>query len=71
MNKTIHIKRSIDIEITVPMNETQQETEQWIDCNFRADGTLEKVDMNHIIRDGGCNARTAFVLAEPLPVSAA
>jgi len=51
MNKTIHIKRTIDIEITVPVNETQQETEQWIDCNFRADGTLEKVDMNHIIRD--------------------
>ena len=37
MNKTIHIKRTIDIEITVPTNETQQETEQWIDCNFRAD----------------------------------
>ena len=41
MNKTIHIKRTIDIEITVPMNETQQETEHWIDCNFRADGSLE------------------------------
>ena len=51
MNKTIHIKRTIDIEITVPMDETKQETEQWIDCNFRADGTLEKVDLNHIIRD--------------------
>ena len=51
MSKTIHIKRTIDIEITVPMNETQQETEQWIDSHFRPDGTLEKVDLDHIIRD--------------------
>ena len=51
MNKTIHIKRTIDIEITVPMDETKQETEQWIDWNFRPDGTLEKVDLDHIIRN--------------------
>ena len=51
MNKTIHIKRTIDIEITVPMDETKQETEQWIGWNFRPDGTLEIVDLDHIIRN--------------------
>lgn len=51
MNKTIHIRRTIDIEISVPVDETRKETEKWIDRNLRPDGLLEKADMDHIIRN--------------------
>lgn len=51
MNKTIHIRRTIDIEISVPVDETRKETEKWIDRNLRLDGLLEIADMDHIIRN--------------------
>ena len=34
MNKTIHIKRVLDITLSVPMDETQEQTEQWLDDNL-------------------------------------
>lgn len=51
MNKTIHIKRVLDITLSVPMDETQKQTEQWLDNNLIPDCSLEKVDADHVIKD--------------------
>jgi hypothetical protein len=51
MNKTIHIKRVLDITLSVPMDETQEQTEQWLDDNLIPDCSLEKVDADHVIKD--------------------
>ena len=39
--KTIHIKRTIDIALSVSESETREQAEQWIDENFIPDGHLE------------------------------
>ena len=51
MNKTIRIKRTIDITLSVPMEETREEAEEWVDKNLIPDFTLENIDPNHIIKD--------------------
>ena len=51
MNKTIHIKRVLDITLSVPMDETQKQTEQWLDYNLIPNCSLEKVDTDHVIKD--------------------
>ena len=51
MNKTIHIKRVLDITLSVPMDETQEQTEQWLDNNLIPNCSLEEVDADHIIKD--------------------
>ena len=51
MNKTIHVKRTIEITVSVPMDETQEVTEQWLDENLIPNCSLEKVDANHVIKD--------------------
>ena len=51
MNKTIHVRRTIEITVSVPMDETQEQTEQWLDDNLIPDCFLEKVDADHIIKD--------------------
>lgn len=51
MNKTIHIKRVLDITLCVPMDETQEQTEQWLDDNLIPNCSLEEVDADHVIKD--------------------
>lgn len=51
MNKTIHVKRTIEITLSVPMDETQEQTEQWLDDNLIPGCSLEEVDANHVIKD--------------------
>ena len=51
MNKTIHIKRVLDITLSVPMDETQEQTEQWLDDNLIPNCSLEEVDADHVIKD--------------------
>jgi len=51
MNKTIRIKRTIDITLSMPMEETREEAEEWVDNNLIPDFTLENIDPNHIIKD--------------------
>ena len=49
--KTITIIRTISIELTVPMNETQKDAEKWLDGNFIPDGHLQELDADHMIWD--------------------
>lgn len=49
--KTFHIKRTIDIVVSVPEDETRSGAESWVDANFIPNGSLEKVDADHIIKD--------------------
>lgn len=51
MNKTIHIKRVLDITLSIPMDETQEQTEQWLDDNLIPNCSLEEVDADHVIKD--------------------
>jgi hypothetical protein len=51
MNKTIHVKRTIEITVSVPMDETQEQTEQWLDDNLIPNCSLEEVDADHVIKD--------------------
>lgn len=46
--KNITINRTISIVLSVPMDETQEQTEQWVDNNI---GSFEQVDADHIIKD--------------------
>lgn len=46
--KNITINRVISIVLSVPMDETQEQTEQWVDNNI---GSFEQVDADHIIKD--------------------
>lgn len=46
--KNITINRTISIVLSVPMDETQEQTEQWVDNNICS---LEQVDADHIIKD--------------------
>ena len=46
--KNITIKRTISIVLSVPMDETQEQTEQWVDTNI---SSFEQVDADHIIED--------------------
>ena len=46
--KNITINRTISIVLSVPMDETQEQTEQWVDTNICS---LEQVDADHIIKD--------------------
>ena len=49
--KNITIKCTIEITLSVPMVETQEQTEQWLDDNLIPDCSLEKVDADHVIKD--------------------
>jgi len=68
MNKTIHVKRTIDITLSVPMDETQEQTEQWLDDNLIPDCSLEKVDTDHVIKDirlaGNDDGQDDFLVVE-------
>ena len=46
--KNITINRTISIVLSVPIDETQEQTEQWVDTNI---GSFEQVDADHIIED--------------------
>ena len=49
--KNITIKRTIEITVSVPMDETQEKTEQWLDYNLIPNCSLEEVDADHVIKD--------------------
>ena len=49
--KTIHIKRTIDITLSVPESETREQVEQWIDENFIPDGHLETLSVDYTLID--------------------
>ena len=49
--KTIHIKRTIDIALSVSESETRELAEQWIDENFIPDGHLETLSADHTLID--------------------
>ena len=49
--KTIHIKRTIDIALSVSESETREHAEQWIDENFIPDGHLETLSADHTLID--------------------
>ena len=49
--KNITIKRVLDITLSVPMDETQEQTEQWLDDNLIPNCSLEEVDTDHVIKD--------------------
>ena len=49
--KTIHIKRTIDIALSVSESETREQAEQWIDENFIPDGHLETLSADHTSED--------------------
>ena len=49
--KTIHIKRTIDISLSVSESETREQAEQWIDENFIPDGHLETLNADHTFLD--------------------
>ena len=49
--KTIHIKRTIDIALSVSESETREQAEQWIDENFIPDGHLETLSADHTLID--------------------
>lgn len=49
--RTYHIRKTIDIVVSVPYNELQDDTEQWVAENFIPDCSLRAVDSNHIIKD--------------------
>jgi len=49
--KTIHIKRTIDIALSVSESETREQAEQWIDENFIPDGHLETLSADHTLVD--------------------
>ena len=49
--KTIHIKRTIDIALSVSESETREQPEQWIDENFIPDGHLETLSADHTLLD--------------------
>ena len=51
MNKTIHVRRTIEITVSVPVDETQEVTEQWLDDNLIPNCSLEEVDADHVIKD--------------------
>ena len=51
MNKTIHVRRTIEITVSVPVDETQEQTEQWLDDNLIPNCSLEEVDADHVIKD--------------------
>ena len=46
--KNITINRTISIVLSVPIDETQEQPEQWVDNNICS---LEQVDADHIIKD--------------------
>ena len=68
MNKTIHIKRVLDITLSVPMDETQEQTEQWLDDNLIPNCSLEEVDADHMIKDirlaGNDDGQDDFLVVE-------
>ena len=49
--KNITIKRTIEITMSVPMETTAADVEQWIDNNLIPSCSLEKVDADLIIKD--------------------
>lgn len=49
--KTIHIKRTIDIALSVSESETREQAEQWINENFIPDGHLETLSADHTLVD--------------------
>ena len=49
--KTIHIKRTIDIALSVSTSETREQAEQWIGENFIPDGHLETLNADHTLVD--------------------
>ena len=49
--KTIHIKRTIDIALSVSESETRELAEQWIDENFIPDGHFETLSTDHTLVD--------------------
>ena len=46
--KNITINRTISIVLSVPIDETQEQTEQWVDNNICS---FEQVGADHIIKD--------------------
>ena len=49
--KTILIKRTIDIALSVSESETRELAEQWIDENFIPDGHFETLSTDHTLVD--------------------
>ena len=49
--KNITINRTVSIVISVPMEATKADVEQWVSNNFIPDCSLERVDADHIIKD--------------------
>ena len=49
--KTIHIKRTIDIALSVSESETREIAEKWIDENFIPDGHFETLSTDHTLVD--------------------
>lgn len=49
--RTYHIRRTIDIVVSAPMNELKDDTEQWIASNFVPSGTIRDAESDHIIKD--------------------
>ena len=49
--RTYHIRRTIDIVVSAPMNELKDDTEQWITSNFVPSGTIKDAESDHIIKD--------------------
>ncbi|MBQ9666342.1 MAG: hypothetical protein IJV33_07715 [Bacteroidaceae bacterium] len=49
--RTYHIRKTIDIVVSVPYSELQDDTERWVEQNFVPDGSLREVDADHIIKD--------------------
>ena len=48
--KTMKIKRLIEVELIVPTEETKEETEQWMDGIIASGCSMESSDTDHIIR---------------------
>lgn len=49
--KTIHIRRTIDIELNVLESESRKDAELWFDDNFIPDGHLETLSADFVIMD--------------------
>ena len=49
--KNITINRTISIVLSVPMDETKEQTEQWVNNNFIPACSLEQVDADQIVKD--------------------
>ena len=48
--KTMKIKRLIEVELIVPTEETKEEAEQWMDGIIASGCSMESSDTDHIIR---------------------